>query len=233
MTKKSQVENLEDLAVKVEDSTIVSAEPTEAELESLEPTLEPIADAESEPTSEPTPSLNETLATLRKNLKAITDKVSPTNFQESMAKAQILQGEIDQLEKVALTETLKGDIVVAVDKIVGEAKPICRPASYILVKFEVITGDGAPMKVVSTYFDGEVYEAIKGARKATTGAISTGTGKGKAMWVNTKDKSTHEAKGIYEANFKGECDGTADVGAWGRVLESLHKKGKALDYETA
>jgi len=102
-----------------------------------------------------------------------------------------------------------------------------------------------PIKIQKLYFELEEVEvegvksikpvlrintnvSLFGKRKNTT-KTNTNAGKVK-MWKNLKTGEVASAKEVYQKNFQGQVDGTAEAGAWGRVLEALHNKSIGLDW---
>ena len=66
--------------------------------------------------------------------------------------------------------------------------------------------------------------------KAKTSGV-TSKGSKKTYWHNKTSGKIELASEVYWREFKGEVDGTANASAWSKVLESLHSKGKASQYE--
>jgi len=106
--------------------------------------------------------------------------------------------------------------------------------------------DTFPVKIRKLYFELEEIEvdgvrstkpvlrinemiSLFGKRKTATKTNTNSAGKVK-MWKNLKTGEVAPAKEVYQKNFQGQVDGTAEAGAWGRVLEALHNKSIGLDW---
>ncbi len=128
-----------------------------------------------------------------------------------------------QLESLRF-EQHQENLIVALTKLC-EAFPVKIQKLYF--ELEEIEVEG--VKTIKPLLRINTNVSVFGKRKTTTKTNTNSAGKVK-MWKNLKTGEVAPAKEVYQKNFQGQVDGTAEAGAWGRVLEALHNKSIGLDW---
>ena len=212
------------------------AEPTTQEL--VEPTPEELVEVEKE-------ASRELPATLTRVQQLEKEKLEAYKLRDDI-RLKIRSGEGDMGVSVALA----GDLVQADNKVKAFEASL-NTARFDEFQDDLLRGilaliDNLPIQIRKLYFEVVTTEVggVTSSRPmvAVNEGIAmfgkrvkaSGTSSGKvSCWKNKVTGGVRSAKEVYQDIGNHELDGTAKAGAWGRVLDGLHKKGVALDWEVA
>jgi uncharacterized small protein (DUF1192 family) len=174
----------------------------------------------------PVPSvaeLEKAIATLQSEIvKLESQKITPETAQRYVNIISELTTTRIKLESAKVAD-MRTNFTADIDKVVKQYQE--KFSLDIAKMLYTVTKDEKGVQTTSVKINTELDSPVK-----KTGTRKAGGGK-KTMWKNTTTGEVKSAKEVYEAEFKGSCDGASKIGAWSRVIESLHKAQKAMNYQ--